>query len=40
MYKMIVCDLDETLMNDDGSLSDKNAEAIHAATKKGCLLCS
>ena len=35
MYKMIVCDLDETLMNDDGSLSDKNAEAIHAATKKG-----
>lgn len=35
MYKMIVCDLDETLMNDDGSLSDKNAEAIHAATEKG-----
>ena len=35
MYKMIVCDLDETLMNDDGSLSDKNAEAIQAATAKG-----
>lgn len=32
---MIVCDLDETLMNDDGSLSDKNAEAIQAATAKG-----
>ncbi|MQS96540.1 Cof-type HAD-IIB family hydrolase [Companilactobacillus halodurans] len=35
MYKMIVCDLDETLMNDDGSLSAKNATAIQAATKKG-----
>lgn len=35
MYKMIVCDLDETLMNDDGSLSAKNAAAIQAATAKG-----
>jgi len=35
MYKMIVCDLDETLMNDDGSLSEKNAAAIKAATAKG-----
>lgn len=35
MYKMIVCDLDETLMNDDGSLSTRNAAAIQAATKKG-----
>ncbi|BDZ30650.1 Cof-type HAD-IIB family hydrolase [Lactiplantibacillus sp. WILCCON 0030] len=35
MYKMIVCDLDETLMNDDGTLSDKNAAAIQAATAKG-----
>ncbi|CAJ1190736.1 Sugar phosphatase YidA [Companilactobacillus paralimentarius] len=35
MYKMIVCDLDETLMNDDGSLSAKNAEAIQAAATKG-----
>lgn len=35
MYKMIVCDLDETLMNDDGTLSEKNAAAIQAATKKG-----
>ncbi|MED7641712.1 UNVERIFIED_CONTAM: Cof-type HAD-IIB family hydrolase, partial [Lactobacillus acidophilus] len=25
MYKMIVCDLDETLMNDNGTLSEKNA---------------
>lgn len=32
---MIVCDLDETLMNDDGTLSAKNAEAIQAATAKG-----
>lgn len=32
---MIVCDLDETLMNDDGSLSAKNAEAIQAAATKG-----
>lgn len=35
MYKMIVCDLDETLMNDDGSLSVANANAIQAATKQG-----
>ncbi|VDG25867.1 Cof-type HAD-IIB family hydrolase [Lactiplantibacillus mudanjiangensis] len=35
MYKMIVCDLDETLMNDDGSLSAENAAAIQAATVKG-----
>lgn len=35
MYKMIVCDLDETLMNDDGTLSEKNAAAIQAATAKG-----
>jgi len=35
MYKMIVCDLDETLMNDDGTLSAKNAAAIQAATNKG-----
>ena len=35
MYKMIVCDLDETLMNDDGTLSEKNAAAIKAATAKG-----
>jgi len=32
---MIVCDLDETLMNDDGTLSEKNAAAIKAATAKG-----
>ncbi|MCH4008189.1 Cof-type HAD-IIB family hydrolase [Companilactobacillus sp.] len=35
MYKMIVCDLDETLMSEDGTLSDKNTVAIKAATKKG-----
>ncbi|WP_318766521.1 Cof-type HAD-IIB family hydrolase [Lactiplantibacillus carotarum] len=35
MYKMIVCDLDETLMNDDGTLSAKNTAAIQAATAKG-----
>lgn len=35
MYKMIVCDLDETLMNDDGSLSDGNSAAIQAASAKG-----
>lgn len=32
---MIVCDLDETLMNDDGTLSVKNTSAIQAATAKG-----
>ncbi|GAB5055781.1 Cof-type HAD-IIB family hydrolase [Companilactobacillus alimentarius] len=35
MYKMIVCDLDETLMNDDGTLSTGNSKAIQAATAKG-----
>jgi Cof subfamily protein (haloacid dehalogenase superfamily) len=35
MYKMIVCDLDETLMNDDGTLSAKNTAAIKAAAEKG-----
>ncbi|WP_010623583.1 Cof-type HAD-IIB family hydrolase [Companilactobacillus versmoldensis] len=35
MYKMIVCDLDETLMNDDGTLSKTNAEAIKKASAKG-----
>lgn len=35
MYKMIVCDLDETLMNDDGTLSAGNTAAIQAATAKG-----
>ncbi|TAS71536.1 HAD hydrolase family protein, partial [Lactiplantibacillus plantarum] len=35
MYKMIVCDLDETLMNDNGTLSEKNAAAIQAAAAKG-----
>lgn len=35
MYKMIVCDLDETLLNDDGSMSNENISAIKAATEKG-----
>jgi len=35
MYKMIVCDLDETLLDDDGSLSEKNITAIKMATSKG-----
>lgn len=35
MYKMIVCDLDETLMSDDGTLSEKNTAAIQAAAAKG-----
>lgn len=35
MYKMIVCDLDETLLNDDGTLSAENQAAIKAAAAKG-----
>lgn len=35
MYKMIVCDLDETLLNDAGKLTDENIAAIKAATAKG-----
>ena len=32
---MIVCDLDETLLTDDGNLTEKNIAAIKAATAKG-----
>ncbi|AKP66633.1 Cof-type HAD-IIB family hydrolase [Companilactobacillus ginsenosidimutans] len=35
MYKMIVCDLDETLLKDDGELSEKNIGAIKTAVEKG-----
>lgn len=35
MYKMIVCDLDETLLNDEGQLTSGNVQAIQAAVAKG-----
>ncbi|WP_288530707.1 HAD family hydrolase [uncultured Secundilactobacillus sp.] len=35
MYKMIVSDLDETLLRADGSISDSNIAAIKAATARG-----
>ena len=34
MYKIIACDLDETLLCDDRSVSQKNKEAILKAIKK------
>ena len=35
MYKIIVCDLDQTLLNDDCSVSDRNVEAIRKARELG-----
>lgn len=35
MYKMIVCDLDETLISDDRSISKENIEAIRKADEMG-----
>lgn len=35
MYKLMVSDLDETLLRDDGSISDANVAAIKAAAKLG-----
>lgn len=35
MYKMITCDLDETLLRKDGSISQANVDAIHAAARQG-----
>lgn len=35
MYKLIVSDLDETLLGGDGKISQENIEAIKAASKKG-----
>lgn len=35
MYKLIVSDLDETLLGSDGKISQENIEAIKAASKKG-----
>lgn len=35
MYKMIVCDLDETLLDDDGTVSAENVAAVKEATAKG-----
>ncbi|CAH0418779.1 Sugar phosphatase YidA [Periweissella ghanensis] len=35
MYKMMVSDLDETLLNDDGTINPKNVTAIQAAVAAG-----
>ena len=35
MYKIITCDLDETLLCMDRTISKRNIEAIHAAMEKG-----
>ncbi len=35
MYKIITCDLDETLLCMDRTISKRNIDAIHAATEKG-----
>ena len=35
MYKIITCDLDETLLSLDRSICRRNIEAIHAAAEKG-----
>ena len=35
MYKIITCDLDETLLCMDRTISKRNIEAIHSAMEKG-----
>ncbi|SHJ40362.1 hypothetical protein SAMN02745751_02485 [Dethiosulfatibacter aminovorans DSM 17477] len=35
MYKLVGCDLDDTLLRDDFSISDKSKEAINRAVEKG-----
>ena len=35
MYKLIACDLDETLLNDENKVSTKNIEAIQKADAQG-----
>ncbi|MBD5431562.1 MAG: HAD family phosphatase [Lactobacillus sp.] len=35
MYKLIACDLDETLLSDDVTISQRNIDAIKAALNKG-----
>lgn len=35
MYKIIACDLDETLLNDQHQISEKDIESIRKATEKG-----
>lgn len=35
MYKIIACDLDETLLSDDRTISQENIEAIKRATAQG-----
>ena len=35
MYKIITCDLDETLLSMDRSICRRNLDAIRAATEKG-----
>ncbi len=38
MIKIIVSDLDETLVGPDGNVSEENIEAIKKATQKGLSL--
>ncbi|MFQ7804603.1 MAG: HAD family hydrolase [Faecalibacillus intestinalis] len=35
MYKIIACDLDETLLSDDRTISKENIEAIQKAKELG-----
>lgn len=38
MYKIIVCDLDETLISRNRTISNENIEAIRKATEAGVKL--
>ena len=42
MYKIIFCDLDGTLLDDNRNVSDINKNAINKAIEKGCkfVICS
>ena len=40
MYKIIACDLDETLLSDDRTISKENIEAIQKAKRVRCEVCT
>ncbi len=39
MYKMVAIDLDDTLLNDEFEISEKNKQAVQKAIEKGVVVC-
>lgn len=38
MYRLIASDIDDTLLHDDLTISDRNRQAIHAAVERGVII--